>query len=62
MRIPRMIYEIYPIVYVVGGIATISSVESAVAIASGLLLSISGVAILFIRRNYRAMQELIRIS
>ena len=47
MRLPKLIYEAYPVLYILGGIATMS----------GLILGLSGTIILFLRRNYRAIRQ-----
>jgi len=63
MVLPRIVYETYPVFYITGGIASMALVNSTTAYASGLLLSLSGITILFIRRNYRAIkQELVQFS
>jgi len=53
----KVFYELYPALYVLAGIAAISLVDTLVAFLSGVLLVISGVAILFLRRNYRATKD-----
>ena len=57
MRLPKSIYEIYPVLYVVLGIYAISMVDSWMSFVSGLLLGLGGVGILFLRRNYRATKQ-----
>lgn len=57
MHLPRFIYELYPVVYIVAGIAAMYFVASIVAFISGFLLGISGTVILFLRRNYRAVRQ-----
>jgi hypothetical protein len=57
MRLPKFIYEMYPILYIVGGIAAMSMIDSQVCFLCGLILGTGGVAILFMRRNYRLIQE-----
>ena len=57
MVIPKPVYETLPVLYVIAGIATIISTSDPVALGSGLLLAISGLLILVIRRNYRAAQR-----
>jgi len=53
MKMPKPVYESLPALYVVGGIAAISTVDSFMSFVSGILLGISGVLIMFMRRNYR---------
>ena len=57
MRLPKFIYEIYPILYILGGIAAMSMVDSYICFLSGLILGAGGVSILFMRRNYRMIKE-----
>jgi len=53
MNMPKPIYESMPVLYVIGGIAAISTVDSFMSFISGILLGASGVLIMFMRRNYR---------
>ena len=53
MNMPKPLYESLPVLYVVGGVAAISAVDSFMSFVSGILLGCSGVLILFLRRNYR---------
>ena len=53
MQLPKPVYEAYPVLYIAGGIASMSVVDSIVPFLCGILLSIGGVSILFMRRNYR---------
>jgi len=63
MRLPKPVYEIYPALYIVGGIAAMYAVDTMVPFVCGMLLGLGGVVILFMRRNYRAMKdELIHIN
>lgn len=57
MRLPKLLYEIYPILYILGGIAAMSMIESYVSLLSGFVLCAGGIAILFMRRNYRMIKE-----
>ena len=57
MRLPKFIYESYPVLYILGGIAAMSMVESYVSFLSGLILCAGGIAILFMRRNYRMIKQ-----
>lgn len=57
MVIPRPVYEILPVIYVGGGIACIGISTSTGALISSLLLAITGLLILIIRRNYRAARR-----
>lgn len=53
MNMPKPIYESLPILYVIGGVAAMSTVDSFMSFISGTLLGSSGVMILYLRRNYR---------
>jgi hypothetical protein len=57
MRLPKFIYESYPVLYILGGIAAMSMIESTVCFLSGLILCAGGVSILFMRRNYRMIKQ-----
>lgn len=53
MNMPKPIYESLPLLYVIGGVAAMSTVDSFMSFISGVLLGSSGVMILCLRRNYR---------
>ena len=53
MKIPKPLYESLPFLYVVGGIAAISTIDSFMSFISGILLGCSGVIIMCLRRDYR---------
>jgi hypothetical protein len=57
MRLPKSVYEVYPVLYVISGICAISMVDSFMSFLSGLVLGFGGVGILFLRRNYRATKQ-----
>ncbi|VAW92365.1 hypothetical protein MNBD_GAMMA21-1261 [hydrothermal vent metagenome] len=57
MRLPNFLYESYPVIYVIGGIIAMSTVESYLSFLSGLLLAMGGISILFMRRNYRMIKD-----
>ncbi len=59
MRLPKLVYEVYPWLYVLGGASAITLSDKTMALASGLVLLVSGVVILFLRRNYRSTQQLL---
>jgi len=52
--IPKPVYEMLPVLYVVGGIIAMVSVQSMTSFVSGLAMGISGLLVLTMRRNYRA--------
>jgi len=58
MEIPKPIYESLPILYVIGGVAAISTVDSFMSFISGILLGSSGIIIMFLRRNHRRSEIL----
>ena len=53
MNMPKPLYESLPALYVIGGIAAMSTVDSFMSFVSGILLGCSGVMIMIIRRDYR---------
>jgi hypothetical protein len=57
MNMPKPIYESLPILYVVGGVTAITTVDSFMSFVSGILLGCSGILILFLRRNYRRPEK-----
>lgn len=57
MRIPKYLYELYPFLYIFGGIAAISLVNSLVTFICGSVLTFAGISILFMRRNYRVLRH-----
>lgn len=57
MRLPKLIYEVYPILYILIAFTTIIIEHSLIAYASGLVLALSSTVILFLRRNYRTMRQ-----
>lgn len=57
MRLPKFLYESYPVLYILGGIAAMSLVESYVSFLSGFILGAGGIVILFMRRNYRMIKQ-----
>ena len=57
MNMPKPIYEGLPVLYVVGGVAAISTVDSFMSFISGILLGSSGVMIMVLRRNYRRTEN-----
>ena len=57
MDMPKPIYEMLPILYVVGGVAAISTVDSFMSFISGILLGSSGVMIMFLRREHRRPEK-----
>lgn len=57
MRLPRLLYETYPYLYILGGIVAMLIEPSLLAIGSGLILVISSALILLLRHNYRAIRQ-----
>ena len=53
MRLPKVIYEIYPMLYIISGVFAMITLHAVVPFLSGLLLCVSGIVILYMRRNYR---------
>jgi len=58
MEMPKPIYESLPFLYVIGGVAAISTVDSFMSFISGILLGSSGIIIMFLRRNHRRSETL----
>jgi len=58
MNMPKPIYESLPVLYVIGGVAAISTVDSFMSFISGVLLGVSGIMIMVLRRNYRQSENL----
>jgi len=58
MNMPKPIYESLPILYVIGGVAAISTVDSFMSFISGVLLGSSGIMIMFLRRNHRKSEKI----
>lgn len=58
MEMPKPIYESLPILYVIGGVAAISTVDSFMSFISGVLLGSSGIIIMFLRRSHRRSEIL----
>ena len=57
MNMPKPIYESLPVLYVIGGVAAMSTVDSFMSFISGILLGYSGVMIMFLRRDFRRTQN-----
>jgi len=57
MMLPKPVYESIPGLYVIAGIAAVSTVDSFMSFISGILLGGSGIVILLLRRNYRTNQN-----
>ena len=53
MFLPSPVYETLPALYITGGLAAVSTIDSAVAIMSGLTLGFAGVLIYSLRRKHR---------
>ena len=57
MNMPKPIYESLPVLYVIGGVAAMSTVDSFMSFISGILLGSSGIMIMFLRREFRRAQD-----
>ena len=57
MNMPKPIYESLPILYVISGVAAMSTVDSFMSFISGILLGASGVMIMFLRRDFRRTEN-----
>lgn len=49
----KPVYEVLPYLYVGGGIAAMLLLDSVISFGSGLLMSVTGVLVLWLRRNHR---------
>lgn len=58
MNMPKPVYESLPALYVIGGIAAISTVDSFMSFVSGILLGSSGILILIMRRDFRRQENI----
>lgn len=56
---PKPVYELLPYLYVCAGIGALLYLDTVMAFVSGLLMSITGVVVLWLRRNYRQAHLLI---
>lgn len=55
--IPKPVYEALPLFYVFGGLAAVLFVDAWQSLAGGVVLVLSGLLILLMRRNYRNLQQ-----
>ena len=55
--IPKPVYELLPYFYLCVGIAAMLLLEGIMSFVSGLLMSITGVLVLWLRRNHRQSRE-----
>ncbi|MDZ7804237.1 hypothetical protein [Thiohalophilus sp.] len=51
--LPKPVYEVLPYFYVCGGIAAMLLLDSVMSFVCGLLMSVTGVLVLWLRRNHR---------
>jgi hypothetical protein len=51
--LPRRLYELLPFIYIVTGILCAVLIDSTIVLISSLLLIITGVFVLIMRRNFR---------
>lgn len=58
MTLPKPLYESLPALYVVASIFTLYTLESWTSFVCGVLLGVAGIAILFMRRNFRQQLSL----
>lgn len=55
--IPKPIYEFLPYFYVCGGLAAMLLLDTFMSFASGLLMSVTGLLVLWLRRSHRRSQQ-----
>ena len=60
MFLPAPVYETLPALYITGGIAAASTLNSTVATLSGTVLGLAGILIYSLRRKYRLKKAYIR--
>ena len=60
MFLPSPVYETLPELYITGGIAAASTLDSTVATLSGTVLGLAGILIYSLRRKYRLKKAYIR--
>ena len=53
MFLPSPVYETLPALYITGGVAAITTIDSTVATLSGATLGFAGLLIYSLRRKYR---------
>ena len=53
MWLPEKFYELLPYLYAIGGVITISYIDTPLGYASGSLLILTGGVIFLMRRDYR---------
>lgn len=58
MFLPSPIYETLPALYITGGVAAVSTINSASAILSGITLGFAGILIYSLRRKYRLKKSM----
>ena len=51
--LPRQLYELLPYIYVVTGILCAVAIDSTIVLISSILLIVTGVFVLIMRRNFR---------
>lgn len=62
MQKPSAIYDSYPWIYIAGGASAISLSQSTLITFSGILLMVSGIAILLLRRQAARLEEIAQSS
>ena len=55
--LPRQLYELLPFIYIAAGILCAVLIDSTIVLISSLLLVITGVFVLVMRRNFRRAQH-----
>ena len=51
--LPRKLYELLPYLYILIGIASSTLIDSAIVLVSSILLIVTGVFVLYMRRTFR---------
>ena len=55
--LPRQLYELLPFIYIVTGLACAVLIDSTIVLISSILLIVTGVFVLIMRRNFRKTQS-----
>jgi len=61
--LPRKLYELLPYLYILTGIVSTALIDSTVVLMSSMLLIVTGVFVLLMRRNFRgSLNDRVRAS
>lgn len=60
MFLPTPVYETLPALYITGGVAAASTIDSSIAMFSGTVLGLAGILIFSLRHKYRLKKSMRR--